>query len=104
MSLVKRKLGTPEYAKLIKDGSCRYYWRNIISNGLENDDNTVYPFTNGAFYVNRQISFFLRRQDPKKENLASLVNGQIDYVPEGEKMPFDYYDSIYYDSEEIKVC
>lgn len=103
-SLNKKSLGTPDYAKIIKDGSCRYYWRNIISNGIEENDSKVYPFTNGAFYVNRNINFFLRRQDPEKENLAIVEEGSFDYVPEGEKLPLSFYDDQYYDSEEIEVC
>lgn len=103
-SLNKKSLGTPDYAKIIKDGSCRYYWRNIISNGIEENDSKVYPFTNGAFYVNRSINFFLRRQDPEKENLAIVEEGSFDYVPEGEKLPLSFYDDQYYDSEEIEVC
>ena len=89
---------------MIKDGSCRYYWRNIISNGIEDGDSKVYPFTNGAFYVNKQINFFLRRQDPHGENLGKLVQGQMDFTPKGEKLPDDYYDNLYYDSEEIETC
>lgn len=103
-SLNKKSLGTPDYAKIIKDGSCRYYWRNIISNGIEENDSKVYPFTNGAFYVNRNINFFLRRQDPEKENLAIVEEGSFDYVPEGEKLPLSFYDDQYYDSEEIEIC
>lgn len=104
VSLVKRNLNTPEYARIIKDGSCKYYWREIMPNGVEQGDSKVYPFTNGAFYVNRQINFFLRRQDPYGENLGRTGKGQIKYSPDGEKLPDDYYDNIYYDSEEIETC
>jgi hypothetical protein len=102
--LIKRKQGTPEYAKLIKDSSCTYYWRDIIANGIESDDSEEYPFTNGAFYINKQINFFLRRQDPNKYNIGTPIYGQIDYVPDGEFLPDDFYDNQYYDSEEIETC
>ena len=102
-SLVKRNIGTPEYARIIKDGSCTYYWRDIISNGIEQNDNNVYPFTNGTFYINKQINFFLRRQDPKKENLGLNV-GDFDYVPEGESIAITDYYNQYYSSEEIESC
>ena len=102
-NLIKRKQGTPEYAKLIKDGSSTYYWRNIIPNGIERNDSKIYPFTNGAFYVNKQINFFLRRQDPEKNGLVSSF-AEFDYVPDGEFLPIDYFDNLYYDSEEIETC
>lgn len=103
--LLEKHPNAPDYAKVIKDGSCRYYWRDIISNGVENNTK-VYPFTNGAFYVMRQINFFLRRQDPKKENLGRV--GDFDYNPKGEDisnypnfMP-DYISN--YDENEIESC
>jgi hypothetical protein len=41
-------------------------WRNIVNNGFNLSDKTVeeYPFTNGAFYINRRVDLYLRRQDP----------------------------------------
>ena len=106
VSLIKRGLGTPEYAKLIKDGSCRYYWREVLSNGIEQNDSKIYPFTNGAFYINRNINFYLRRQDPEKQNLAAIptAKNRMDYVSEGEFLPDSFYETQYYDSEEIKIC
>jgi hypothetical protein len=107
--ILEKNQGTPDYAKLIKDKSCRYYWREILSNGIEND-NKVYPFTNGAFYVSQQINFFLRRQDPKKENLGfiSFGEGSWDYIPDGENIRnypnFMLDDKINYEEEEIKTC
>lgn len=58
-------LGAPSYAKLLKDGTCRYLWRDVINNGMEVNDNIeTYPFTNGAFYINKSINIYVRRQDP----------------------------------------
>ena len=104
VSLIKKNSGTPEYAKIVKDGSCSFYWRNILSNGIEQNDSNMLPFTNGAFYINRQINFFLRRQDPYKENLGASTTGQFDYIPEGEELSIEYYDNQYYNSEEIETC
>jgi hypothetical protein len=104
-SLLQRSAYIPEYAKIIKDGSCEFYWRDIVSNGIESNDSVIYPFTNGAFYINKQINFFLRRQDPNKENLGmTYSDGQFDYTPEGESLPIDYYNNQYYNSEEIESC
>jgi hypothetical protein len=59
-------LDIPSYAHLLKDGTCRFIWRNIVNNGMNLSDKSVetYPFTNGAFYVNKRIDLYLRRQDP----------------------------------------
>ena len=59
-------LGVPSYARILKDGTCRIIWRNVLNNGFNKSDDSIeeYPFTNGAFYVNRRIDLFVRRQDP----------------------------------------
>jgi hypothetical protein len=58
-------LAVPSYAKVLKDGTCRVIWRNILNNGFGNDESVEeYPFTNGAFYVNKTINIYVRRQDP----------------------------------------
>ena len=58
----------PSYARLLKDGTCRYIWRNIVNNGMSSDDTVeTYPFTNGAFYINKRIDIYVRRQDPYGE-------------------------------------
>lgn len=59
-------LEIPSYAHILRDGTCRFIWRNIVNNGMNTSDKTIeeYPFTNGAFYVNRRVDLYLRRQDP----------------------------------------
>ena len=59
-------LNVPSYATVLKDGTCRVIWRDILNNGFNLADDTVeeYPFTNGAFYINKRIDLFVRRQDP----------------------------------------
>ena len=59
-------MNIPDYAKLLKDGTCRYIWRDVFNSGIEGGDRTLeeYPFTNGAFYINKKIDLYLRRQDP----------------------------------------
>lgn len=59
-------LDVPSYATVLKDGSCRVIYRDILNNGFNISDDTVeeYPFTNGAFYVNKRVDLFVRRQDP----------------------------------------
>ena len=59
-------LEIPSYAHILRDGTCRFIWRNIINNGMNTSDKSIeeYPFTNGAFYVNRRVDLYLKRQDP----------------------------------------
>lgn len=59
-------LAVPSYARILKDGTCRVIWRNILNNGFDSNNTSVdeYPFTNGAFYVNKTINIYVRRQDP----------------------------------------
>ena len=67
-------LEIPSYAKILKDGTCRYVWRDIINNGFNPTVSSVeeYPFTNGAFYINKRIDIYVRRQDPY--NMYGLYN------------------------------
>ena len=59
-------LDIPSYARILKDGTCRLIWRDIVNNGLSKEDKSIeeYPFTNGAFYINKRIDIYVRRQDP----------------------------------------
>ena len=62
-------MDVPSYAQILKDGTCRYIWRDVINNGISGGDRELeeYPFTNGAFYVNKHVDLYLRRQDPYDE-------------------------------------
>jgi len=60
-------LGCPNYARVLRDGTYRIIWRDVINNGVDENNNggiEVYPFTNGAFYINRRVDIYVRRQDP----------------------------------------
>ena len=59
-------LEIPTYANILRDGTCRLVWRNILNNGFNLSDKTIeeYPFTNGAFYINKSVNLFVKRQDP----------------------------------------
>jgi hypothetical protein len=71
-------LAAPSYAHMMNDGTCRYIWRNVYQNGMNDELPEVeeYPFTNGALYVNRQIKVYVRRQDPN--GLYGLYNPKDD--------------------------
>ena len=91
-------LDIPSYARLLKDGTCRIIWRDIINNGM-NGANGVeeYPFTNGAFYINKRIDIYVRRQDPN--NIWGLYNGND---IEGKTMSITKED--YFVKEDEIVC
>jgi len=105
--LLKKHEDTPDYAKLIKDGSCRFGWREVLPNGSENDD-VIYPFTNGAFYILKQINFFLRRQDPTEEFLYGLLKNKRykNLIPkDGEFISHKVEDfDNYFSENEFKRC
>lgn len=66
-SLKRYNSNIPFYAEKV-DNTNRYLWRNV--NNVGNKDNTVLPeyrFANGYFYIDQDINFFLKRQDPFNE-------------------------------------
>lgn len=87
-------LDIPSYAKVLRDGTCRLIWRDLLNNGFNTADKTLeeYPFTNGAFYVNRRIDMFVRRQDPLNlyglyaqddiEGIEAPIEGENNYIRE----------------------
>lgn len=86
----------PSYAHLLKDGTCRFIWRNVINNGMNLSDKSIetYPFTNGAFYINKKIDLYLRRQDPLgKYGLYSEDD------PLGKEIDFENADNYVKDTE-----
>ena len=92
-------LNVPSYARVLKDGTCRIIWRNLLNNGesINKDVIEEYPFTNGAFYVNKKIDLYTRRQDPYNEwGLYS----EIDML--GNEM--DASTENYYAKEDEIVC
>ena len=56
---------TPVYAKLC-EGTRKFVWRKIVPPSQMMQDDELYnlPFTNGRFYIEKNINFFLKRQDP----------------------------------------
>ena len=102
---------TPVYANLLMDGSLKYCWRDITNTGLIEDDNIeTYPFVNGAFYINRPINLYLRRQDPHDELGTNVIvaenNNNISYEPKGEKVYEDTntQENNYVDKKNMKEC
>lgn len=98
----------PTYAKVVDDGTCRYIWRQIYSNGMTNNTtDEAYPFTNGALYPHIDILLYLRRQDPNNVTLSYSNNGsgmhsnQYPYDPNGNFVNVDDLNQ-YYNKDEIE--
>ena len=67
--IFKHNTEMPIYAYDLNDGSGKYIWREMIpfeEMPLENELHDS-QFTNGAHYHHKNISFYLKRQDPKGE-------------------------------------
>lgn len=61
----KKNYNIPDYA--YDAGFNRFLWRNIQKIGDTNNEELIeYPFTNNAFYINKEINFYLKRQDKDK--------------------------------------
>lgn len=92
-------LDVPSYAKVLKDGTCRIIWRDLLNNGdsLNQDVIEEYPFTNGAFYVNKRIDLYTRRQDPHNQwglySEVDILGNEMDTATEN-----------YYAKEDEIVC
>lgn len=81
IKLEKPDITIPYYARMVNDNTCRYVWREFLKNGIGNNENDiVYPFTNGAFYVDKNINFYLKRQDAYDEigmNSRTLLKNKL---------------------------
>lgn len=105
--LVERDETIPYYAKLIKDGSCRFYWRDIIKNGFDElSDVEHYPFTNNALYINRNINFYLRRQNPidKTDKSVYVNKKEITYEKPGDIVNVNETEDNYVNEKNMKEC
>lgn len=98
----------PSYAELLLDGSLSYCWRDISNSSTDNNNEIeTYPFTNGAFYINRPINFYLRRQDPYDDFGTHVVvaenTNHIVYEPHGEYLP-EIKEDDYVEEKNMKDC
>jgi hypothetical protein len=86
----------PEYAFYLPDGTGKYVWRELIKDTELTQDSDIYnrTYANGAVYINTNINFYVRRQDPfgiyglkytnKSAGMASdfIVNGVSIELPD----------------------
>lgn len=89
----------PLYAE--KVGKNKYLWRNVLRVGDMNiKDLPEYAYANDAFYITKEINFFLRRQDPQGWNGLYCKDGFPNDIPGNIKPESNY---IYKEEKEI-IC
>lgn len=108
-NLLSKDETIPFYANIIKDGSCRYLWREVLQNGFDDNSNVeVYPFTNNALYIHRNINFYLRRQNPLDEPQETIElsenNAYISYEDKGEIVSKVEAEDNYVSEKNMKEC
>lgn len=60
-----KNIDIPHYAYEVGENSNVFLWRDVLNVGNKDAvELTEYPFANGHFYINKEINFFLKRQDP----------------------------------------
>lgn len=60
-----KNIDIPHYAYEVGENSNIFLWRDVLNVGNKDTLELIeYPFANGHFYINKEINFFLKRQDP----------------------------------------
>lgn len=79
-----------------------YLWRDVLNVGnKDNVELTEYPFANGHFYINKNINFFLKRQDPFNYNGLYSQDQIPNDIFGNTKKPSNYE---YINVEENRIC
>lgn len=90
-----KNIDIPHYAYEVGENSNIFLWRDVLNVGNKDAvELTEYPFANGHFYVNKEINFFLKRQDPFGYNglYASELNPNDIYGNVKEENIYEYKD------------
>jgi len=79
-TVVSTEEGVPTYATFLPS-SHSFVWRRIIPmSELENNSELLnMPFSNGRHYINKNVTFYLKRQDPLGENGLLKFDKTADY-------------------------
>lgn len=104
-TLKKENIYIPEYASKVNGNT--FIWReqkNAWDIDNEDPDIKEYVFTNGAFYIDEVVNFYLKRQDPNNEN-GLWVDGEaypffVDVEGERNKIESNYV----YKEEYEAIC
>ena len=108
--LFKPNSEKPIYAYELNDGSGRYIWRDIMNyDSIENDEEIAkYIFTNNAHYINKNIIFYLKRQDPdgryNLSNSTSNIPIISNFTIDGNTNIYDDVKTIIDEAKEEFIC
>ena len=76
-------------------------WRDVLNVGNKDTvELTEYPFANGHFYINKDINFFLKRQDPFGDNGLYSESKSPNDIYGNVKKTSNYE----YKDEENRIC
>lgn len=99
VKLRRRNEAIPKYATKVAHN--KYLWRDLYRPGEVLDGELEeLPYTNNAFYISKEINFFLKRQDPYGISGLYCSNAVINDVKGNQREEDTYY---YKDENEI-VC
>jgi hypothetical protein len=76
--IYKPNISKPNNSIELDDGTGRYLWRELKEeHEYESEQGQIskYVFTNGAHYINDNVNFFVRRQDP--DGIYGLSNANV---------------------------
>ena len=96
------KESIPIFAKFNK-GTQEFVWRGFDAPSVMTRDMELYdtPFANGRFYIEKNINFYLRRQDPFGEFGLSYAKHTDDNVHASNPSEYFNLDSEYLDLSQI---
>lgn len=97
--VIRKQETIPSNAILLKNGSLLYAWRTLYQNGMElYNSEEIYPFTNNALYVEKNVRLFVKRQDPNK-TVGTLISSEINDIEPNKHKAVD--ENNYYNEQNI---
>ena len=100
----------PVSAYEIKSAEGIYLWKDFLDEHEYDVDSEIskYVFTNGAHYINKNINFYLRRQDPdgnyQLSNTSSMIPIISNFSINGEVNSYDDIETLIDEIEEGLIC
>ena len=106
-------ISVPGYARIVPEKSS-FVWREIIPQSKMNKNDLLYDttFANGRLYIEKNVNFYLRRQDPFGENglsnpifkkIVKVVSNPLDDFVLGGKKQTDF-SSVIYNENNLDSC
>ena len=98
----RENINIPCYAQRVNNN--QFLWRKILHNGdIKTENLPEYPYTNDAFYINTDINFYLKRQDPHGEN-GLFTGDNVESFPQDIKGNFQEQSNYEYKDETQIQC